>query len=220
MLLRAIFLCFAVAVLGETLFQAAGAAALAAFHRQGIAAAESGFAESAQIVQSTIASAMAVATPLPSQIPDPAPTCALSYTDGCALVEHSHIVIATASPSPCSSQCATFLQENDAVDEGRVAASISVTVTNAAGNLVASRRGTLLFRTLRVAPYALTAGTLDATLDGVADTGDIAGTAPSATSSGTLVDVVYRNAQSGAIMPANVWNALPAVAPPAQNWSP
>lgn len=220
MLLRVIFLCFAIASLGETLFQAAGAAALAAFHRQGIAAAQTGFIQSAQSAQSAIAAAIAAGTPLPTQFPAPQPTCALADATGCLLFERSQITLATAAPSPCASQCATFLQENDAVDEGRVDVTISVDVTNSAGDLVASRGGTVLFRTMRIAPYALASGTLDSSLDGVAGAGDIGGTAATASSSGTLVDVIYRNAQSGAITPANVWNALPAQPPATTSWSP
>lgn len=220
MLLRVIFLCFAIATLGETLFQGAGAVALAAFHRQGVAAAQVGFLESAQAAQSAIASAIAAGTALPIQIPAPQPTCALADTSGCLLLERSQIALATATPSPCTSQCATFLQENDAVTEGRVNVTVSVAVTNSAGDLVASRGGTILFRTLRIAPYALASGALDSSLDGIVGTGDIGGTAATSTSSGTLVDVIYRNAQSGAVMPANVWNALPAQPPASSSWSP
>jgi hypothetical protein len=219
-LLRVLFLCFAIAALGETLFQAAGAAALAALHRQSILAAESGFTQSTQSAQSAIASAIAAGSPLPAQIPAPAPTCALSAESGCLLFERSQISLATMTPSPCASGCATFLQQNDAVDEGRAAVSISVSVTNSAGNPVGSRGGTVLFRTLRVAPYALASGTLDSTLDGMAGAGDIGGIAATAASAGTLLEVIYRNAQSGAVMPANVWNALPADAPLASGWSP
>jgi hypothetical protein len=220
MLLRVIFLCFAIASLGEILFQAAGAAALTAFHRQGIAAAESGLVESAQLAQSAIATAVAAGTALPAQIPAPQPTCALAAASGCLLFERSQIALTTPAPSPCATQCATFLQENDAVDEGRAEATISVSVTNSAGDLVASRGGIILFRTLRVPPYALSSGALDSSLDGIAGAGDIGGTAPNEASSGTLVDVVYRNAQSGAVMPANVWSALTAQSPASTNWSP
>lgn len=222
MLLRVLFLCFAAGVLGETLLRAAASLATAAFHRQGILAAQSEFIDATQFAQGALADAIAGGGAPPSILPSPAPTCVVASTDGCALTATAALSLATPSPSPCpSTGCGVYLQGNDAVDEGRADLALSITVTNAVGQRVATRDGTVVFRTMRVAPYAVPAGMLDSTLAESAGTaGDLGGDVPSSATLGTLIDVVYQNAQSGATMPANVWSGLPASAPLGRAWSP
>ena len=74
-----------------------------------------------------------------------------------------------------------------------------------------------------VAPYAALTGTLDDSLQALAPggAGDDAGAVPNGTAPGTLIDVLYENQRTGAMMPANVWHAeiqRQAVTPSA--WSP
>lgn len=221
MLLRVLFLCAAVAVLGEVLLEAVASLAIAAFHRQGITAARAEFAFAAGVAQSALANDVAQGE-TPGPMPTVAPTCAIATASGCTLTVHATLAIVTPSPSPCPTNgCALYLQSNDAVTEGRSSVAIGVTVTDAAGDIVALRSGTLAFRTSRIAPYATLDGMLDASLDDPAGSaGEMGGSVPTGASAGTLLDVVYENAQSGATLPANVWTGLPASAPLERTWTP
>jgi hypothetical protein len=221
MLLRVLFLCAAVAVLGETMLQAAASLAIAALHQQGVAAARNEFGVAAGVAQSTLANAIAAGyTPAP--LPSLTPTCAVTTDGGCTLTANATLAIATPSPSACpTSGCDFYLQGNDAVSESRTSVAIDVDVTDSEGEIVASRSGTVVFRSLRVPPYILSDGMLDATLDDTAGSaGEIGGSVPSGTSAGTLIDVVYQNARSGETIPANVWNGLGASAPLERAWTP
>lgn len=221
MLLRILFLCIAIAVLGETLLQASVSLALAAFHRQGIAAANAEFTDAVSVALEAIASAIAAGGSPPAMLPSVAPTCAAVSDDGCALAAAATIALANPSPVPCaSSGCGIYLHGNDSVAEGRMGIVVDATAFSSMGGVVTTRSGTVVFRTLRVAPYAIPDGVLDATLDEPAGAaGDSGGSIPTSTSSGTLIDVVYHNAQSGATLPANVWAGLPASAPLDRNWT-
>ncbi len=216
------FLAFALAVLGETLLHAAAALALAAFHRQGVSAAQAAFVNAAQLAQSTIAGAMASGATPPTVMPSPAPTCAASSDDACLMTSSVTLTEVTPAPSPCPSPgCGTYLQGNDAIAEGRLAVAIDAVVTNAAGETIAARGGTVVFRTFRITPYAVPVGSLDATLDDLAgNAGDEGGIVPAGPGAGTLIDVVYQNASSGATMPANVWSGLAPSAPLVRSWTP
>jgi hypothetical protein len=220
-LLRVLFLAFAVALLGETLLHAAAALAIAAFHRQGTMAAQATFANAAQLAQSAIANALASGATPPATMPSPAPTCATSDGNACLMMSSVTLTSATPAPSPCpSAGCDAYLQGNDAIGEGRIAVTIDAVITNAAGETIATRGGTVLFRTLRVAPYAIPVGALDATLDDLGSAGDEGGIVPAGSGAGTLIDVVYKNASSGATMPANVWTGLAPSAPLMRSWTP
>ncbi len=222
MLLRTLFLCFAAAVLGETMLQAAAALAVIALHEQGAAAASGTFAGAAQLAQSAIAAALQAGGTPPATFPSPTPACVLGEASACELTASASITLATPAPASCPSDgCGAYLQGNDVVGEGRVVASISAVVRDASGATVASRSGSVVFRTLLVPPYAIADGALDATLDGSeSGAGDLGGLAPTSIANGTLVDVVYQNASSGALMPANVWDGLAAGAPITTGWSP
>jgi hypothetical protein len=222
MLLRAIFLCFAIALLSETLLHAAASLALSVFRRQGVAAARTAYDDATQQAQAVIAAALAAGNTPPALIPSPSPTCALTVANNtCALWARAAIVVASASPSACrSGSCTLYLQANDLVRERRTSVSIGAVVTNASGDVIASRTGSVVFRTMLVAPYAIPVANLDATLDDVSSPGDIGGVVPSDSTTGTLIDVVYRNAQTGAMMPANVWTGFVSSQPLTSSWSP
>ena len=223
MLLRALFLALAIAALAETLLHASATLALTALRERGVEAVQAEFASAAQTAQSEIAAA-AEENVLPTALPSPSPTCALAGPTGCELTASASIDLATpaATPSVCpSAGCGAYLQENAAIDEGRAAVTIDAIVTNSSGTDVATRSATVVFRTLRIAPYAALTGVLDDTLDGVSGTsGDSAGEVPTDATAGTLINVLYRNAQSGATMPANVWSGIAPSAPLSRTWSP
>lgn len=222
MLLRVIAVCFASAVLAETMLQGTAALATATLHRQAIAAARSAFAAAAENAQQTIAAAVSAGAAIPATLPSAAPACVVTSSGTCLLSATVGVSLATPQPTACpSSGCAAYAQGNDAIGEGRAVATIVATISNAAGRTLAVRGGSVVFRTVRVAPYAMIAGVLDATLDDAeSGPGDAAGIVPGAVSQGTLVDVVYENAVTGAIMPANVWSGLAPSAPTSPNWSP
>lgn len=221
-MLRALFLCLAIAVLGETILQAAAALAVSALSRTGIAAATNALGDATERAQSAIAIAVAQGATPPVLVPSPAPTCVLANDTGCSIVAAESIVLATPDPTSCPMQgCAGYEQGNDAVGEGRFVATISATASNAQGVPIATRTRSVIFRTLHVPPYAVPGGALDATLDdSESGAGDLGGMTPLDSSSGTLVDVVYQNATSGAVMPANVWMGLAPSAPATSSWSP
>lgn len=113
--------------------------------------------------------------------------------------------IGSAPAQDCSPLCATNVQENDHVNEGRVTVRVRVVVAGADGTVFARRDRYALFRTLRVAPYATLVGERDAaggTIASGAAEGDDAGI-PAA----TTTNVRYVNARTGAQMDANAWAA-------------
>ena len=119
---------------------------------------------------------------------------------------------AAASPSAdacASGACTIYVQNNDAVDEGRVSATIAVQALAPNGAVLASRSQTVTFRTFRVAPYAALAGSLDGSLLRLAGAGDgdDGGAVPNGTAPGSLIDVVYENRTTKKTMPANVWRS-------------
>ncbi len=211
MLLRVLFLCSAIVVLGETLLQAAASLAVAALQRRGVTVAQNAFADAEQLAQATLAAAMADGATPPASLP-PVQTCVASDAGTCTMIAHASVALATPVPTPCPrTGCSTYLQENDAVEEGRVVAAIATTVTLASGAPIAARNGSVVFRTMRAPPYAVASGALDATLDdSESGAGDAAG----------LIEVVYQNAVSGAAMPASVWSGLAPSVPAASGWSP
>ncbi|HEY1429839.1 MAG TPA: hypothetical protein VGF18_09715, partial [Candidatus Tumulicola sp.] len=107
----------------------------------------------------------------------------------------------------------------DDVVERRFEASVAVQARETSGALVAQRATRLRFRTWREPPYAALDGREDETFSPeFEDSGDDGGMTSGA---GTLASTIYRNALSGATLPANVWRrrAAPAAAAPAR-WSP
>lgn len=99
-----------------------------------------------------------------------------------------------------------ILQSNAGVDEARVAISLRSVVTDATGRTIVVANRNALLRTFARPPYASYEGDVESS-----------GIAPSSTAAGTLVDVRYENAASGASMPGNIWRmstAAPASAPP------
>ncbi len=211
MLLRVLFLCGAIVVLGETLLQAAASLAVAALHRRSVTAAQNAFAGAQQLAQATLAAAMAGGATPPASLP-PVQSCVERDGARCTMIAQTDVTLATPIPTPCpSAGCSTYLQENDAVDEGSVVASIATTVTLGSGTPIAARSGSVIFRTLRAPPYAVASGMLDGTLDdSESGAGEAAG----------LIQVLYQNAISGATMPASVWSATSSAVPSASGWSP
>jgi hypothetical protein len=213
LLLRTIFALMLFAALAETMVHGVHALAQIALRRQALLAVHDEIAVSTTAARDAIAKAIEAGgdprSPDPVA-PSPSPTCRLHLQDACALEGIATISFAippSAMPSPCpSGACTVYEQANDAVDEGRVDVTISAQATTAGGAVLASRSARLTFRTLRESPYAALAGQADGSI-AAGDTvpGDDAGAAPKGAAPGTLIDVLYENAVTGATIPANVW---------------
>lgn len=207
MLLRSWFLILLIVLLCDAVIHAAMALGAAAVHRRALIAASTEMTRGATTLQQSIA--------LHSAIPAPSPTCVASGANGCSLVAITQILLANPpspvpSPLPCPKQdCTAFAQGNDVVAEGRINATISTTITATDGTVLARRSALVTFRTLSVPPYAALVGSLDATVGEIATNGagDDGGAVPQGPALGTLIDVLDRNASTGALTPANVWLA-------------
>jgi hypothetical protein len=229
-LLRTLFLLFLFAALGETLVHGAHALAQVTLRREAAVAVHTALLRGVAEARTAIAGAIAAgADPraVSPVAPAPAATCTLGSSNGCALqttVKVSFALAPAATASPCASGwCTVYRQGNDEVDEGRIEAAISAESAAAGGQILASRAERIAFRTWRVAPYAALVGDLDSSVEALAPAGqgDDGGAPPSGAAPGTLIDVTYENRNTGASMPANVWQPdvqRPAAVPPP--WSP
>ncbi len=225
-LLRALFAIGLMCALLEPAVRSAATGAAAALHgRAAIAAGdETGFAVAR--ARFTLARWVAagnhagVALPPNAQL---SARCVLRTGDDCAIRSAASVtwsVPAAPRATPCPNEaCAAYDQANDDVSEGRVEAAVVVTAAGAAGVALATRTTRVRFRTWRVAPYAALDGRGDGTFSpDFEDAGDDGGATDG---TGTLATTVYRNAVTGATIPANVWRRrlAPAATAPLR-WSP
>jgi hypothetical protein len=115
--------------------------------------------------------------------------------------------------------CASNVQANAYVNESRLTARITVTVSTAAGAALAERKSDIIFRTMNTPPYVVLAGTRDWTFDDIASMhalGDDGGLPPATpnpcqtsaanTSDDTVVRVQYRNTVSNACTDGSTWS--------------
>ncbi len=215
MLIRAIFSIALLCALGGAIVHAVAALADARIHRSASTAADRSFAAAIAATRDRIAAQIqAGADPRAIALDafDVAPTCTSSDTSHpCALAATASVSgtltagVGTEPTQPCVPLCAANVQENDSVDEGRVAARIRATAAAADGTVYARRDRYVLFRALRVAPFAAEIGARDAVSDTIAAgaaEGDDAGIPEATTAS-----VRYVNARSGAQMDGNAWAA-------------
>jgi hypothetical protein len=229
-LIRTLFIVALFGVVAETIVHGANALAQVALRRAAASSVQRQMESATTEVQRALAQAIeAGGDPqnLDPTVPAPKATCVLAAAAGCALEGRSVVTFASdplPSASPCPAQrCTIYLQDDDAVGEGRVTASIAAQARAANGVVLASRDETVTFRTFRVAPYAALAGSLDASLLRLsgAGEGDDGGAAPDGTAPGSLIDVLYENRTTKKTMPANVWRSQvqrPGTTPEA--WSP
>jgi hypothetical protein len=215
-LLRTLFIVGLFAVVAETIVHGAHALAQIALRRSAASGVQRQFESATTAAQRSLVAAIeAGGDPqnLAPVAPAPAATCILASANGCAVNGRATISFTTAaSPSatPCASgACTIYVQDNDAVDEGRIHATIAAQSLAPNGAVLASRSETVTFRTFRVAPYAALAGSLDGSLLRLAGSGDgdDGGAAPNGTAPGSLIDVIYENRATKKSIPANVWHS-------------
>ncbi len=214
MLVRVMVLTAFVAVLGETIVYGAAALARMSFHAREHAAVRAAFSDAIRQAQTAAAGA---------PIPQPSAICAYATNLGCAMTVRTTISVPSpnpgATPQSCAdAACTIYMQSNSHVAESRASYAITAQVTASNGDVMMTRRGVVAFRTFATAPYATLVGSLDATLDGLAngDVGDDAGSASQ--TNATLIHVDYQQQGSPATrIPGDVWRSLdehPAAAAP------
>jgi hypothetical protein len=201
-LIRTLFLLGAVAMLVSALIAGTQATANVVLHRKALAAMRAAYQTRVAAIESGLADSLEHGQAYAG--PPAATSCVLEQGDGgCAIA-------VTATSHIDARSGGGELQENDAVDEGRIAASVEVAARASSGQVLGERRTRVVFRTLHAAPWALPSGELDAAFETSRNTeepGDDGGMMPTPSAPGSLIDVVYRNARTGAEIPANVWHA-------------
>ena len=178
MLLRTLFIIALFAVVAETIVHGAHALAQIALRRSAATGVQRQFESATTEARQSLAAAVEAGgdpqnlTPV---APAPAATCVISAANGCAVDGRTTISFTTAalpSSTPCPSEsCTIYVQDNDAVDEGRVRATIDAQALAPNGAVLASRSESVTFRTFRVAPYAALAGSLDGSVERLAGSG-------------------------------------------------
>jgi hypothetical protein len=230
-LIRTLFVVLLFATLAETIVHGAQSLAQVTLRRQAATAAHDELVAAAASARDAIARAVQAGgdpRALQPVAPSPVPTCRLSGASGCLLTGASVIAFSSSASgsggtTPCEGDaCTIYEQGNDNVAEGRIGVTITSQIAATNGAVVEQRTAAIAFRTLLVAPYASIVGGLDGSnaMSGTT-AGDDGGAAPNGTAPGTLIDVLYQNASTGATMPGNVWQPQlqnAAGSPPA--WSP
>ncbi|MDP9023969.1 MAG: hypothetical protein M3N13_01160 [Candidatus Eremiobacteraeota bacterium] len=217
MLLRTIFLLTFIAVLGETAVHGASALATATLHQRAVSAARVQTISAIAVAQATLSTALANhRDPAQVAFAVPQPVCVLATAQGCALLATSSLAAMPPPPesSTCpNTNCTVYIQSNDVAREGRIAVEVATNVAAPSGAILASRSGTVAFRTFTAPPYVTLASSLDSTLDDLASgrAGDDGGSAAAlgGTAPGTLVHVEYVDASNPAAspIPGDVWHA-------------
>jgi hypothetical protein len=212
-LLRTMFLLAFLAVLGETIVHGAASLAQAALRARALDLAHTAFVSGVRAAQASIAQGVA---------PAPIATCAFADANGCEINVQTTIATATPSAAPAASACpgtpcTVILQGNSAVSEARTTFLISTVVNAASGATLATRSGTVAFRTFATPPHAAIIGGADGTLSALLD----GGAADDAGAPTTLITVEYDPNSGGTNTDGNVWQPViedPASAAPA--WEP
>lgn len=238
-MINATFFSMIVALLALGMLSSGAAMTRMTMHRLSENALAGGYQRAANVLRQTLTGRLQngpLTQPLPTIAPLP-PACAQSpgpcYQTAATVTLR---VLGTPAPScdPSLSNCARNVESNSYIDEERLAARITVTVSAPDGTFLASRTNDLAVRVMQVPPFiALTAyrdGTFDSAISSAA--GDDGGTPPATpnpcstaaigSADDTVVRVAYRNAQSNACSDGSMWKSAPydaSGAAPA-GWSP
>lgn len=206
MLLRTLFLLALMAAISETIVYGAASLARAELAHRAVAAARAQFAAAVGREQQTLAQTISAGGAPSAAAPQPIATCVTSTSQGCSLSANTTIspqaapvVSQTACPN---TDCTIYNQSNDIVSEGRLSVQIQTTITAPNGSTLATRSGTVIFRTFKVPPYAVLSGSLDSTLDAIANNG-MGDDGGSNSANGTLVNVEYQSTTGK--MSGDVW---------------
>jgi hypothetical protein len=227
MLCSALFYVALIGVIATTFLSAGLAMTRATTHRLAQTYVAAGYQRAASSLQQVLATDLQNG-PLPSPLPTftPIPAACVDGSNPCRYQTGATITLtqtsAPANGSQCDTSqtnCASNEQANGYVDESRITARISVTVTAASdGSVLATRSGDVVVRTMNTPPYVVIAGTRDGAFDDVAannSVGDDGGTIPATpnpcasvapgTSDDTVVRVAYRNQTTNACTDGSSW---------------
>jgi hypothetical protein len=173
---------------------------------------------SAQIVSAGSPLPFPTFTPLPPECAGAAGSCA--YTTGATIaLTGATNPAAPAGCDPAKSNCAQNEQASAYVDEGRVAARITVNVIASGGMQVATRSSDVVLRTIATPPYLIVASAHDDSSDALSTqaAGDDGGTpaatpnpcsiGASGTADDTTIRVAYQNASTNACTDGSAWRS-------------
>ena len=217
MLANALFCTIVLALAASAILSGGLAMTRAAIQRNAATFVAVGYDRAIQSLQNTLQTDMqngGLPSPLPTVSPLP-PQCADSE---CRYSTSERIQFTTkqlsapaASCDRTQTNCASAEEGNAYVDESRVTARVTVTVSDASGTALVTKSSDATFRTLHRAPYVTTAGSRDGSFDGAgtdASSGDDGGvtagspdpcaTASAGVSDDTTIRVQYRDTQNSA----------------------
>ena len=223
---NALFYIALVALIASTFLSAGIGMTRATIHRLAQTYIAAGFARAQASLQQTLAAELQ-AGPLPSPLPTFTPLPQTCAAGPCAYKIGASIVFTRIGAPSVSSQCDQTLsncafneQANAYVNEGRMTARITVTVSASGdGAVLVSRTQDVVLRTMSTPPYAVLAGTRDGSFGDVLakhaagdDGGEAASSvnpcaspAPPGTSDDTVVRVAYRNQTTNACSDGSTW---------------
>lgn len=243
MLANALFYVALVAVVATTFLSAGLAMTRMTVHRLSQTYVTAGYQRAVSGLQQTLAGDMQngglpnplpTFTPIPSSCVDSSNPCKYRTSETIAFTQ-------TSTPAPVAacdssqSACAANEQANAYVNESRITARVSVTVTAGDGTTLTTRTGDVIMRTMSTPPYVVLAGTRDGAFDDIASAhgvGDDGGTVPATpnpcsagapgTADDTLVRVAYRNQNTNACSDGSSWRAASysSSSGAASGWSP
>ncbi len=205
MLVRVIVLIAFVAVLGEAVVFGAAALARMSFHVREHAAVRAAFSDAIRQAQTAAAG---------GPIPQPTATCIYASSLGCAVTVRATVSVATPNPGStpltcADASCTVYMQSNSHVDESRVRYALTAQVLAGNGDVMMTRAGDVMFRTFATEPYAALVGSLDATLDTLANAGAGDDGGRASQTNATLIHVDYQQRGNPATQTAgDVWHAL------------
>lgn len=193
------------------------------------------YQRAAAVLQQTVVTDMqsgGLPEPLPSFTPLPS-SC---IDSACNYTAHETIAVEPNAPSAAcdasSPNCAVNEESNGYVNEQRVAARITVTITAPGGETLATRSADVILRTFATPPFAAIAGARDGSFGGLppAQTaGDAGGTLPATPNpcasappdDDTVIRVAYRNAVTNACTDGSTFrNNAYSASSPNSGWSP
>lgn len=140
-----------------------------------------------------------IPSPLPTMSPLP-PACAggaspCVYRTTASAQWIGNLNGARGTCATADTNCVPSVQNNAAIDEGRLVARITAQVIAPDGAIVAARSHNLVLRTFLVSPYAAAVAQSDGDSGGVSSGADPCASAPPPD---TVIHAVYRNERTGA----------------------
>lgn len=200
------------------------AAARAMIHRNAQRYADAAFTGALGDARDQIAARIAAGQAMPAFTPSPPQPACGSGAASCAFFVSESIALAS------SASAGSNLEADANVNEGRIVADVTVSVSTADGTVLARREKRAILRTFLTPPYAVIGGARDGSSDLTAQSaeGDDGGLPPGTATSAcapaatdeTVVRAEYYNDVSGACTDASAWRSQPAPGASPSAWTP